>query len=403
MSATGCTKRQPHVPRGESSDLRTSILLFLSAAVLAAGQPACKKAESPEGKAGSRALTIPIWRAQKQTFARHLTLDATFSASRKVLIGPPIPGAITRITKHEGDRIKKGEVLVRVSPKEIYVQTIPLRSQLTAARAQAKAASEVLAKLADPHRRARRLYKEGVISKMKFDEIDIQYATARAKKEAAETTARRLKKELRRAYSKLSDTVLRAPFDGYVIRRLADEGDMARAFPPTIVLVVTKIDPIRVYAEVPETGMAEIQVGRPVTIRADVIPDRVWKGRITSIRPDVDRITRTAKLVVQIPNKDGTLLPGMSGSIRIDLPPVTTLALRRAYLATRPADGKSSVFIVSNGKAMLRPIELGRSMNAEWVEVTKGLAVGDDVAAGSLDDLRDGLAVTKEPLPKEKP
>ena len=375
--------------------------VILSLGMVLAGQLSCSKKEGNRTGKRAQALKVRVWTASEQTFPRSLTLDATFAASRKVLIGPPIPGAITRITKHEGDRVEKGEVLVRVSPKEIYVQTIPLRSQLTAAKAQAKAAAEVLSKLADPYRRAKRLYKEGVISKMKFDEIEIQYTTAMAKKEAAETTAGRLNKELRRAYSKLSDTVLRAPFDGYVIRRLADEGDLARAFPPTIVLVLTKISPIRVYAEVPETAMGEVTVGTPVTVQADVIPNRVWKGTITSIRPDLDRITRTAKVVVELPNKDGKLLPGMSGSIRLELPPVRALAIRRSFLGTRPANGNASVFVIEGGKARLRPVRLGRSMDAEWVEVTKGISAGEKIAAGSLDDLRDGLAVTPVPLPQQ--
>ncbi len=358
----------------------------------------CSKSKEKGKKKASAALRIQVWSATQRTFPSRLTLDATFAASRKVLVGPPIPGAITRITKHEGDRVKKGEVLVRVSPKEIYVQTIPLRSQLTAARAQAKAASDVLAKLAAPYRRAKRLYEEGVISKMKFDEIDIQYTTALAKKEAAETTAKRLKKELRRAYTKLSDTVLRAPFDGYVIRRLADEGDLARAFPPTIVLVLTKIDPIRVYAEVPETAMAALDVGTKVTVRADVIPGRTWQGTIASIRPDVDRITRTAKVVVTLANADGKLLPGMSGSMEVVMPPIHTLAVRRSYLATRPAGRKAALFVVEKGRARLRPIELGRSLDAEWVEVVGGLKDGELVAASGLDDLRDGLEVTTSPV-----
>ncbi len=341
-------------------------------------------------------LSVSVWKAKEMTFPRRLSLDATLAPSRRVLVGPPVPGVITEVTKEEGDPVRKGEVLVRVSPKEIYVQTIPLRSQLEGAKAQAEAAQKVLAKLQAPYERAKKLYEAGVISRMKFDEVQVKYSTAKAQKEAAEYTVRKLKRELRRAYSKLSDTVLRAPFDGHVIRRLVDEGDMARAFPPTIVLVLAKTDPLYVSAEVPEDTLGALRVGQEVTVTVDALPSEEFKAKLVAIRPDVDPITRTAKVRGVLANPSGRLLPGMSATIHFEFPPIRALAVKRSFLASKPSGRSATIFLLQDGRVALRRITLGRILDPDWQEVVAGLKPGELVVTSHLDELKPGRRVTVE-------
>jgi len=373
--------------------MTTNVALLIGMLALS---PACghrgAAAENRKNKVGH--IAVKIWKVVPRTFHRTLRLDGTLQPSKRVLIGPSIPGRITSITKQEGDRVKKGEVLVRVSPKEIYVQTIPLRAQIAAAQAQATAASTVIVKLKDPYERIKRLYKAGVISKLKLDRVEIQYTTAVAKKNAAMSTLVQLRKGLKRAYSKLSDTVLRAPFDGYVIRRLVDEGDTARAFPPTIVLVLAQIDPLYATAEVPSRYLSALHKGIKVRVQVDPLPKKTIDGTIEAIRPDVDPITRTAQIRALLANHDRTMFPGMTARISVDLAPEQALAVRRSDLASKPVGHSSSVFVAVQGKARLRRVQLGRTMDAKWVEITKGVTQGDLLVVGDNRTLFDGAGIT---------
>lgn len=373
--------------------LATGSLVAALAAALAAAAASCRKGQSARARSSpqkERIVSVETEPAGRRAFRRAVVSEVTIQPSERVLIGPSVPGVIRKITKQEGDVIKRGEVLVVVSPKEVYVQTIPLRSNLAASRAQLQAYTEVIEKLKAPYGRARKLYKDGVISKAKLDEIEVQYTTAVSKRKAAEYTTKRLRAELGQAYSKLKDTTLTAPFDGFVVRRLVDEGDIARPFPPTIILVVTKHVPVIAEGQVAEHEMVLLEQGLRAEVTVDALPGRLFEGTLRSIRPQVDPITRTTNIRVELPNKDLAITPGMTGRILFTLKPRSVLAVRRIHLASKPSAGKADLFVMEKGRAVLKTVELGPTLDADWVEVRKGLSEGEMLVTAGLDRLRNG-------------
>jgi RND family efflux transporter MFP subunit len=354
----------------------------------------CRDADGGSEKHPPRPRRVKVRKISKKVFDRDAVVDVTFVPSERVLLGPSVPGRIRRINKKEGYRIKEGEVLVVVSPKEVYIQTIPLRAQLSAAMAKRDAADAVLEKLDEPYQRAKKLHSEGAISKVDLDEIAVKHTAAKAERDAAAKTAKKLRTELRRAYGKLADAKLRAPFDGFVVRRLADEGEVARPFPPTIVLVVTRHQPILAEGHVPEHVLVHIEKGIDVEVGVSVLPGKSYSGKLTTIRPQIDPITRTAMVRVEVPNRDLSITPGMTGEMTIDLPDKRALAIRRSELAARPSEGKGQVFVVKKGRVELRDIEIGSSLDVDWVEVLSGLKPGDTVASNEQSRLKPGDRIT---------
>lgn len=352
-----------------------------------------ERARARKGPRKARLVSVEVTTVASKTFKRSAVADATFEPSERVLVGPSIPGVIKEIRKKEGDTVKKGEVLVKVSPKEIYVQTIPLRANLAQARAQLEAFTKILETAKPSFDRAKKLAAEGVISKAKLEEVEIKYVTAVSKKKAAAYTVKKLEAELRRAYSKLGDTVLKAPFDGFVVRRLVDEGDIARPFPPTIVLVVTKHKPLVAVGQVAEHDLPNLKKDMPVTVTADAVPGRQFRGTLTSIRPQVDPVTRTSRIRVVLPNKDLAITPGMTGKLVFELPQVTVVAVQRKHLASKISEGKADVFVVKGGKAEIRTLTLGAALDARWIEVKKGLSQGDTLVTRGFERLRPGDGV----------
>jgi HlyD family secretion protein len=378
----------------------------LAAAFLPLGAACRKQASQAQTKRTAEARKrhrVHTVRVKKKTFRRKIRLDAVFTPSERVLLSPSVPGTIRKIHKREGDRVQKREVLVVVSPKEVYIQTIPLRSQLAAARAKLEAAETILAKVKEPFQRARKLYEKGVISKVKLEEVEVQYTTAQAQKDATARTVKKLKKELQRAYGKLSDTRLRAPFDGFVVRRLADEGELARAFPPTVVLVITRHKPLFVEGQVAERDLVHLRKGMAVTVTVDALQNKRYGGTLLSIRPQLDPITHTARIRAQIPNEDLKVMPGMTGQMMITLPPRKALAIERAHLITEPTAGTAQVFVIENGKAVTRTVQLGEALDTEWVAVRSGLARGERLITDHKGTLQTGDRVEAIHARRQKP
>jgi RND family efflux transporter MFP subunit len=354
----------------------------------------------PTGAAASetrpRAEVHPVSLATvaERAFPRVLELEGSLDPAERVLVAPAIPGVIKTVTKRAGDRIKKDELLVEVDPKEVYVGTIPLRVQIAAAQAQASAAGEVLRRLDEPLARLRKLYEARAVSKTELDQVEIPYVKARAERDAAQSVIGKVNGELGIAYSKLSETKILAPFDGFVVRRLADPGESARAFPPTVVLVLTRHDPLYLQAEVLEEDIARLRSKQEVAVTCDAYAgEAVRQGTLEEIIPYVNPMTRTATIRVRVDNRDGKLMPGMSARLRIVLGPQTLLAVPQAALATEPLDQAVSVFVVGeDGKARERRIRYGRSLDG-YVAVATGLRAGERVVVKGHEPLVDGAAV----------
>lgn len=373
---------------------------FASAILFAAlALSACER-RTPGGASSDtaprvREIPVTLHTVGRRSFQRRLELEGNLDPAERILVAPSIPGVIRSVTKRAGDRITKGELLVEVDPKEVYVGTIGLRVNLATAEAQVRAASTVLARLEDPLKRLRRLYEAKAISKTELDQMEIPYVRAREERDAGSRIIQNVKNELGIAYSKLSETKITAPFDGYVVRRLADPGETARPFPPTVVLVITRHDPLYVQTEVNEEDVASLRKAAPVEVTLDALPGRpAVQGVLEEIIPYVNPMTRTVTVRVRVDNPKGELMPGMSARIRLDLAPQELLAVPQEALATEPLESRVSVFLVSDAqKAKERRIRFGRSQGG-WVSVLEGLIAGERIVLTGHEQLLEGTPVT---------
>lgn len=393
---------------------KTSLVLLVNLGlVLAACSGGRKKQSKLTDGPNSRAVVdVEVRTVSPRTFTRVLELEGTLDPAERILVAPSVPGMIRKVTKRAGDPVKKGELLVVVDPKEVYVGTIGLRVHLATARSKARAADAVLSRLAEPLERLRRLYRAKAISKTDLDKVEIPYVRARAERDAARAIIGRVKGELGIAYSKLSDTKITAPFDGFVVRRLADPGEVARPFPPTVVLVITRHDPLYVQAELNEEDIGRISRGQQVTVACDALAHRPpVTGVLEEIIPYVNPMTRTVTIRVRVDNKSGQLMPGMSATLKLTLKPRRALAVPRGALATAPFDDKVSVFVLGADERVREKIlRFGRSQD-EWVSVLGGLSAGDRVVVKGHERLYDRSRVrvvnrepaARAPRPAPKP
>jgi len=366
------------------------LLVNLTLVLPACGGGRKKQSKLADGPKSRAVVDVEVRTVSLHTFTRVLELEGTLDPAERVLVAPSVPGVIRKVTKRAGDPVKKGEVLVVVDPKEIYVGTIGLRVHLATARAKARAADAVLSRLAEPLERLRRLYRAKAISKTDLDKVEIPYVRAQAERDAARAVIGRVKGELGIAYSKLGDTKITAPFDGFVVRRLADPGEAARPFPPTVVLVVTRHDPLYVQAEVNEEDVGRLSRGQPVSVTCDALAHRPpISGVLEEIIPYVNPMTRTVTIRVRVDNKSGQLMPGMSATLKVTLKQRRSLAVPRGALATAPLENKVSVFVLgANERVREKTLRFGRSQGG-WVAVLGGVSAGDRVVVKGHERLYD--------------
>src|SRR5439155_22473500 len=210
--------------------------------------------------------------------------------------------------------------------------------------------------------RADTLNKRQLLPKQQLDDAD---ATLRAKKAiyaAALQTARNLQADIdasdatmKLADRELRDTSIRAPFDGYVQKRLVSLGEFVKT--QATVMSVVRVDPLKVIAEIPERMAPWIQVDQSVELRVDAFPDKPITGTVSHISPAVNAETRAFPFEARVPNPGALLKPGTFARVRIETSRIDrVLTLPVAALQYRY--GVNRVFVVEGEQVALRELEV---------------------------------------------
>jgi RND family efflux transporter MFP subunit len=226
---------------------------------------------------------------------------------------PKVSSAVTRVHVREGDVVKQNQPLVTLDTRDFVLRS----QQAEAARDGAKVQLDA-AKL--DWDRLKSLLAEKAVPQSQFDMIDARYKGAKAGLAAAETAVAMARKAL-------SDSVVRAPFDGLVVKRLVNEGEYASVMPATPLVTIEEIDPVDLRIQVPSTDMAQVVVGSPVHVRLPATGQEL-DLRLTRVVPSSDPHTRTFSAIVEIPNRDHTLRSGLYAEVTLrprSAPALTTI------------------------------------------------------------------------------
>ncbi len=234
--------------------------------------------------------------------------------------------------------------------------------------------------------------------------------TAKADVAAAAATIEEAKANLQNSQAKVrvaqsvldKDTVwagyrtIASPYSGVVTKRTFHLGDFIRGAErsgETPLLVVERVDLLRVVTQVPDLDVPWAVRGRPATVEIDALPGELFHGVISRTAASEDPENRTMRVEVDLPNPSGRLRPGMYGQVTINLhTDRNAVVLPASCLVGPQKDGKCAVYVVREGKTCLLPVKLG-SNDGIHVEILAGLALSDEVVCGSKGALADGVAV----------
>src|SRR5206468_8350489 len=230
--------------------------------------------------------------------------------------------------------------------------------------------------------------------------LDDAEATLRAKQagyDSALQNAKNLRADIdateasmKLADRQLRDTSVRAPFDGYVQRRLVNLGQLVKA--PTPVMSIVRVDPLKVTAEIPERMTPWIQVGQPAALHVDAFPEKTFTGKISRISPAVNTQTRAFAFEALVPNRDAQLKPGTFARVHIETARVEDV-LTLPYSALQYRYGVNRVFVVNGDRLAVRELKTGDRVG-DRVEIVSGVKSGEQVAVTDIEKLADGLKVS---------
>ncbi|MEA2039973.1 MAG: efflux RND transporter periplasmic adaptor subunit [Thermodesulfobacteriota bacterium] len=301
----------------------------------------------------------------------------TLKANQKVTLRSEIEGPIIEILFSEGSDVKKNEALVKLDPAKIQAELRNLKArieQLQIGLANKKRTLE----------RKRPLVDQDLVSRIHFDdlqtdikEMDSQILQARA--------------DLARQNELLSDTVIRAPFDGVVGVRDICVGDYLKVGDP--VVGVVDLDPLQIVFQVPEKFKPDLFVGKQVLLTVDPYPDRIFKGQISFIAPAVDINTRSFQVKALVNNNESLLNPGMFARAKIIME-VHENALTVPWESVIQTEEEAYIYIVEKDVARKVPVKLGK-ITGKWAEVLdSGIAPGAIVILEGKFAAKDGMNVS---------
>ena len=331
----------------------------------------------------TEAVAVPnvaVIQAQSESGNDELVLPGNLQAYIESPIFARTNGYLLRWYKDIGSQVQKGELLAAIDTPEVDQEL----SQARASREQIKAALALAKISAD---RWANLRKSDSVSQQEADQQASGYQQALANLAAADANVRRLEEleSFKNVY---------APFSGVLTRRNVDPGALINsgAAAGREMFDIARVDPLRVYVSVPQAYSPSIKVGIKANVTLQEYPGQKFLGTVVRTADAIDPATRTLNTEVDVPNKNGKLLPGSFGQVhfatgtsvpRITIP-VNAMLFR--------AQGPQVAVVDSNGKVHLHPITIGRDFGAT-LEVLGGVEVSDQIVINPSDSLEEGQQV----------
>ncbi|HUK25818.1 MAG TPA: efflux RND transporter periplasmic adaptor subunit [Terriglobales bacterium] len=369
-----------------------------------------------------------------------LTATGYIVAHHKINVNSKVTGRVAWIGVEKGDKVKQGQVLVRLEDEEFRAQYQAAKGAAESARAyleELKNGSrpqeiqqaqhnldEAQATLADDKLtldRTQDLFRQGVVSKQSLDDAtaryqaDLQHMNSLQKayqlvkigprpEEVARAQGALLQAEGQEAYAKsqLDATVIRAPVSGTILERTAEKGELvtsmfasgAEGGPQGEVVALADLSDIQADLDIAQDDFSKLGPHQKAIVTVDAYPDRKYNGVIEEISPEANRQKATVEVKVQILDPDSYLRPEMNTTVRFlanESPANKSAEPAGAFVpanAVRDLNGKKIVFIAFNDKAMMREVRVLAPRSGGFL--VSGLVGGENVITSAPPNLKDG-------------
>ncbi|HTK37144.1 MAG TPA: efflux RND transporter periplasmic adaptor subunit [Pyrinomonadaceae bacterium] len=425
----------------------------LLAAVLLAGLliGSCSKGSANERTRGERnanannaeqAIQITVGKSEMRTVPSVIQASGSLIADETSDIAPKVAGKVANVYANVGQFLTTGAVIAKIDDSNarqllstaqagvkqaqagvlqaeaklglgpggsFNASTIP---EVRAANANYQQALAVLKQAEANEKRYRELVESGDVAMIQYEQFRTTRDTARAQAnnakellDAAVNTAKQNNQAIASARAaqdaaqaqvgiaqqNLADTVIRAPFPGYITNRQTAVGEFVTTATPVATIVRT--NPMKIQIQIGESDVPQVAVGRGVTVQVDAYKDRTFSGTVSAVNPAIDPASRSAIVEALIENNDNALRAGMFATVRINKEGGTNAVyVPKAAVYNDPSTQSYRVFVVQDGVAKLKVVQLGVE-EGDSTQILTGVDPDQVVATSNLDQLYEGAKV----------
>ncbi|MFA5832524.1 MAG: efflux RND transporter periplasmic adaptor subunit [Bacteroidota bacterium] len=381
-------------------------------------------------------ITVQSEKVGRRTITQMVNASGKIQPETMVKINAEVSGEITVLPVKEGDKIKKGELLVRIKPDQYQAQVDRAEAGLQSARASMNLQKSNLEKAESEFKRAQELFEKKLLSDQEFISAKTSFSAAKSQFESSQAGVRQAEASFRDAKESLNKTSIYSPMHGTISQLISELGERVSGSgftQGTQIMTVADLSMMEARVDVGENDIVNISIGDTSRITIDAYPDKKFVGIVYEIANTAkskglgtqEEVTNF-EVKIRILDKDIALRPGMSmtadietetkkNAIAVPIQSVTTRAPKpkegdkpKEELPQSPGGpgGMSMnekpiecVFIVENGKAKMVPVK--RGINDEgYVEIISGMTQDIEVISGTYKainrDLEDGSVVKVE-------
>lgn len=322
-------------------------------------------------------------------------------AQRKAAVASKATGRLEWLGVREGSRVKRGEVIARLENLDVTATMDQAAANIKVAQANLEQGQ---AELRDAERslsRSRELLAKNFVSQAAHDAAIARFEKAKAAISGYQAAIGAARANYRAAQVAVEQTLIRAPFDGVVLTKNANVGDVITPFSSALgsqaaVVTMADMSTLEVEADVSESNLGKVTLDEPCEIQLDALPGARFRGRVLRLVPTVDRAKATVMAKVRFVELDPRILPEMSAKV-LFLSREPREDERTARTAVQPGavvtrGGRSVVYLITGDKVSEVEVRTGAKIG-ELIEIASGVKAGDRVVLHPSDQLHDGARV----------
>jgi len=325
-------------------------------------------------------------------------------AQRRAAVASKGTGRLVELRVREGDQVKKGEIIGRLESADVEAALARAKANLNVARSANDQAKAEMDDAASNYDRKKSLREEGLVPQADFDVAQARFRRAQAAIASAQAGVRAAEAAVRAAEVDVENTFIRAPFDGTVLTKNAEVGEVVAPFGSSVqakaaVVTIADMSSLQVEADVSESNIEKIHLNQRADIALDAYPETKYEGVVQTIVPTADRTKATVLTKIRFLNRDDRVLPEMSAKVAFLSEPQSDqgakpkITVQPGAIVTRK--DRKVAFRVKEDRVEMVPVEAGDPIGSQ-VEVKRGLTPGDRVVVNPPEDLAAGDRVRIE-------
>jgi RND family efflux transporter MFP subunit len=320
---------------------------------------------------------------------------------RKSSVAAKTTGRLVALYVEEGNKIKKDQIIAQLENEDLAASRRQALANVDVSRAGYEQTKAELNDAQVSFERQKQLLSRELVAKSDYDTAEARYKKSIAALASADASIKASQAALDGAEVSLEYTRIRAPFDGVVLTKNADVGDIvtplgAAANAKSAVVTIADMTSLQVETDVSESNIEKLKPGQPCEIQLDAVPETRFPGTIHMIVPTADRSKATVMVKVRFNTIDSRILPEMSAKVAF-LSREVKKEEEKSRTAVNPKaiidqGGKKFLFVVKQNRVKLTPVTVGEPLG-DMVEILSGAISGDKVVINPLKNLNDNSRI----------